>query len=144
MIIMDLTQFKHIKKIHIRYDDLDTFNHVNNKSYLAFLEDARIEIHKKIFKWSGSVNISALVARIEIDYMKPVTYGDELSVYTRLSEIGTKSFELTSLFVVNNALNSDNQIYAKAKVVLVNIDPKTGKSAPISEKDRQAMIEFDK
>jgi acyl-CoA thioester hydrolase len=139
---MNLSDYNHSICIPVRYDDLDTFNHVNNKAYLAYLEEARIDLHKKVFKSNGIPDITALVARIEIDYLKPIVYGDTLRLYTRLSEIGTKSFELSTVFTAKSPFNNEFQLAAKAKVVLVNIDLKTGKSIPISELDRQRLMDF--
>ena len=138
---MELTDFKHIKKIMIRYDDLDTFNHVNNKAYLSYLEEARVDYHKQLFDWKDVLEFNAFVARIEINYILPVFYGDELSLYTRASNIGNKSFELETYFMVQKEESIVK--VADAKVVLVAIDPKTGKTRAIPEEEKKALIEFE-
>ncbi|NJO88352.1 MAG: acyl-CoA thioesterase [Chloroflexia bacterium] len=112
---MNLVDFKHIKKVSVRYDDLDTFSHVNNKAYLAYLEEARADYHRQLFKWKGLLDFNAVVARIEINYVLPVFYGDELSLYTRASSVGTKSFELETIFIVKR--QEEKVKVAEAKVV---------------------------
>jgi acyl-CoA thioesterase FadM len=84
----------------------------------------------------------AIVARIEIDYMKPALYGQDLGVYTKISKMGTKSFELASIFVVKLASGTENEFIAKAKVTLVSFDPATNSSIPISESERKIMHDF--
>ena len=135
---VDIESFKHLIEIKIRYDDLDTFGHVNNKAYLSYLEEARIDFHKKVFNWNGKLEFNAVVAKIEINYLKPVFYGDTLYAYTRLSHLGNKSFEITTVFVIEK---SDSQLIkvSDSKVVLVTIDLKTGKTAIISETEREKL-----
>ena len=134
----ELSEFKHIKHIPIRYDDLDTMGHVNNKAYLAFLEESRIDFHANIFGLEDMMQFSMVVAKIEINYMRPVLYGDNLYAYSKISNIGNTSFEIYTLFVVKKG--NDNYIkVSDAKVVLVNIDIKTGKSVSINEREKEKL-----
>lgn len=139
----DINGFKHLIKINIRYADLDTFGHINNKAYLSFLEEARIDYHKKVFNWKKDLEFSAVVAKIEINYLKPVFYGDNLFAYTKTSHLGNKSFELSTLFVVKDK-KDNNKVVANAKVVLVSIDKNTGLPNLISEEEKKKILEFDK
>ncbi len=141
---IDLSHFKHIKKIVIRYDDLDTMGHVNNKSYLSFLEESRIDYHKQLFDWKHELEFNAVVAKIEINYRKPLFYNDTLYIYTRLFNIGTKSFELESFFITKDKKSEILSKVAEAKVVLVAIDPKTGQAIALPEKEKQLLLEFEK
>ncbi len=138
---MNLSDFKHVKQVSVRYDDLDTFSHVNNKAYLAYLEEARADYHRTLFKWKGLLEFNAVVAKIEINYILPVFYGDKLLLYTRASNIGTKSFELETFFVVEK--ENEKVKVAHAKVVLVSVDPKTGKTAVIPEEEKRVLLEFE-
>ena len=131
----ELQDFTHIIKIPVRYNDMDTFGHVNNKAYLSYLEEARIDFHKRVFGWNGKLEFNAVVAKIEINYLKPVFYGDTLYAYTRLSHLGNKSFEITTVFVVEKPDSKLIKV-SDSKVVLVTIDLKTGKTAIITETER--------
>ncbi|OQY02899.1 MAG: hypothetical protein B6I20_06200 [Bacteroidetes bacterium 4572_117] len=139
----ELKAYDHIIKIPVRYNDLDTFGHVNNKAYLSYLEEARIDFHRRVFGWDGKLEFNAVVAKIEINYLKPVFYGDTLFAYTKLSHIGNKSFEISTVFVVEKPEGKLVKV-SDSKVVLVNIDLKTGKPTTISEKEREkfAKAEF--
>ncbi len=141
---IDLSHFKHIKKIEIRYDDLDTMGHVNNKAYLSYLEESRIAYHKQLFNWKHELEFNAVVAKIEINYRMPLYYTDELFVYTRLFKIGTKSFELESFFITKSKKSENFIKVADAKVVLVAIDPSNGQAIVLPEKEKQLLLEFEK
>ncbi len=140
---MELESFKHIKKIEIRYDDLDILGHVNNKAYLSYLEEARIDYHKQLFQWKNELEFNSVVVKIEINYRKPLFYGDKLQIHTRLSNIGTTSFELESVFVKDDANSEFSIIAADARVVLVSIDPKSGKPVRIPEKEKNILLNFE-
>ena len=135
----EMEHFTHIIKTPIRYDDMDTFGHVNNKAYLSYLEEARIDFHKKVFGWNGKLEFNAVVAKIEINYFRPVFYGDVLYAYTKLSHLGTKSFEITTMFIVESPEKELIKV-SDSKVVLVTIDLKTGKTAKISEAERAKLL----
>ena len=81
--------------------------------------------------------------KIEINYLKPVFYSNNLFAYTKTSHLGNKSFELSTLFVVKDDKDNLN-IVANAKVVLVSIDKNTGLPNLISEDDKKKILEFDK
>jgi acyl-CoA thioester hydrolase len=136
----ELDNFTHTIKLPVRYSDLDTFGHVNNKAYLSYLEEARIDFHKRVFGWKGNglQEFNAVVAKIEINYLKPVFYGETLLAYTRLSNIGTKSFEITTVFIVERPENKLAKV-SESKVVLVTVDMKTGKATEITDKDREKL-----
>lgn len=59
-----------------RWADVDQFGHVNNTRFLAYLEQARVDL---FFHHAAQVGVStlargAVVARHEIDYLRPVRY----------------------------------------------------------------------
>ena len=137
----NLEGFKHVKRIFVRYDDLDTMGHVNNKAYLAFLEEARIDFHAQVFELSNMMKFSMVVAKIEINYIRPVLYGNELYAYSKLNKLGNTSFEILTWFMVKNDKNNFEKV-SEAKVVLVNIDTKTGKSIAITESEKEKLLSY--
>ena len=91
--------FKH--KLTTRWKDLDAFRHINNASFLSYIEDARIVLLKR---WKINYSSrSLIVASVKIDYLKQVKHPSSLTVGQRVSRIGNKSFDIQSaLFVEGN------------------------------------------
>ena len=60
-------------EVPLRYSDMDLFGHVNNATYFSFLEEARIAWFEACIpeKWDFEKH-GVLVARNEMDYLKPV------------------------------------------------------------------------
>ena len=64
----------------MRWSDMDAYGHVNNVQYLRFFEDARIEAfgaHRAGEDAGSMLDTGILVARHEIEYLKPLTWRPE-------------------------------------------------------------------
>lgn len=139
---INLNLFKHKIKLNVRFMDLDAMHHVNNARYLNFLEESRIAYSQEVLQQFNDIkSFNAVVARIEIDYLRPIQFGEEVAVYTRVSKIGTKSFHFESVITTEN--NEGYAIAAKAHQALVNIDIKSGKSDAIPMDIRKKIEEFE-
>ncbi|PIQ38117.1 MAG: thioesterase, partial [Lysobacterales bacterium CG17_big_fil_post_rev_8_21_14_2_50_64_11] len=58
----------------VRWRDLDAFNHVNNASYLTYLEEARLQwLGALPGPWLDSTSAPVLAA-IQINYRRPIAW----------------------------------------------------------------------
>lgn len=139
---METEKFKHKIKIKIRFSDLDAMGHVNNATYLSYLEEARIAYYNDVMrKKPGSLEFNAVVARIEIDYVSQIRLGDDVEIYSRTSKIGNKSSDLEHLIVI---LKTDEKIVAaKAVTKLVSFDYKKNQSIPVSAEARTVIENYE-
>ena len=82
-------------EVPIRYSDMDLFGHVNNATYFSFLEEARIAWFEACIpeKWDFEKH-GVLVARNEMDYLKPVIPGDRLIIRVGASGMGNSSIHV--------------------------------------------------
>jgi len=124
----------HEKEIEIRWRDLDAYNHVNHVVFLTYLEEVRDEWLGRALGDPESV-WDYVVARVEIDYRRELTLGDD-SVVARcgLERIGTSSIRTAEAVVTR-----DGEVAAEAQAVLVARDPETGRSRPLGEAERTAF-----
>ena len=127
--------FKFRLPIQVRFRDLDALNHLNNAVYLTYLEIARIEYWKALrFE---PVRPSMLLARVEIDYVKPVLFDDQVEVAVRVSEFGTKSF------VMPFEIQANGTVAAKGSSVLVWFDHTANVSVVIPDSARTIIQAFE-
>jgi len=97
-----ITDFKFQHSLRTRWIDLDAFRHINNAVYLSYIEDARLEL---LSRWKITQDgKSVIVASVKIDYYKQVLHPTELIIGQRVSRIGNKSFDITSI-----VFNKDTQ-----------------------------------
>jgi acyl-CoA thioester hydrolase len=139
----DLSLYKHKINITVRFSDLDAMGHVNNATFLTFLEEARFAYFSAVLKRDlSNLNFEAIIARIEIDYRNQICLGDKVSVYTRCPRIGEKSGDIENLIVVEK--ETENKIAASALSKLVTFDYKRGVSVPIPDDVRKALEDYEK
>ncbi len=134
--------FRHRYPIEIRFADMDALGHVNNANYFTFLEQARIDYFKTVvgenINWAET---GLILAHADIDYKIPIILDDFVVVYTKVSRLGTKSFEVVYSII---KLVGDEEIeVASGNTVLVCFDYKKHGSIEIPVKWRKAMMEYE-
>ena len=134
--------FKHITKITVRFSDLDAMKHVNNATYLTYLEEARIKYFNDLFNLNErDLEYKAVIGRIEIDYIYPIVLGDDIEVYTRISELGHKSVKVEHIVVIKKDDGLIKAATSVTKLVYYDYKNQTTKLIPEEEKKRIAMFE---
>lgn len=128
--------FAFTTELPVRYRDLDTNDHVNNAVYGTYLEQARFEYFDEVLGVALE-DRELVVARVEIDYRRPVVLSDEtVEIGVRVDGFGTSSFEMTF------AIEVDGERCATGSSVQVAID-EAGTSRPVPEAWRTAIESFE-
>ena len=84
--------------IRIYYEDTDSGGVVYHANYLKFMERARtewlrdFEIDQKALK--DNLNLMFVVHEIDIKFMRPAVFNDEIEVQTKLKKLGSVKIEL--------------------------------------------------
>jgi acyl-CoA thioester hydrolase len=138
MALFDLSKFTHTLDLNVRFMDLDALQHVNNARYLNFLEEARLAYSQEILDLFNRIEeLNVVVARIEIDFMQPIYFGDKVQVHTRISKLGNKSFTFESM--ISAKRKGKTHIASRALQVIVAFDPKQNKSIPIPDSVKEKI-----
>ena len=112
--------------IQIRFRDTDAMGHVNNAVYLTYLEIARTTYWERVFTIASYNEVDFVVARAEIDFVRPLFIQDPTTVWIRVNEIGEKSFRF-AYEIVTPAGTA-----ARAETIQVMFDYAASRSKPIS------------
>jgi acyl-CoA thioester hydrolase len=121
------------KRIEIRWRDLDGFAHVNNSTYLTYLEEARDEFFTELL---GDTVHRVVVRRIEIDFRSPLVQDDDHAVVElELVAVG-RSSATTRERIVSAA---DGRVAAEAETVVVHIDADRTAAEPWDAAARAAL-----
>lgn len=120
--------------LHVRWRDLDAFNHVNNSSYLTFLEESRLQWLRMVPGEWFTAHAMPVMAAVELHYRKPITWPSEIDVLLTCQRMGT-----TSLTIGNRIVDRNDHacLYADGNVVMVWVDPATGASVALPEAIRK-------
>jgi acyl-CoA thioester hydrolase len=126
--------FRH--RAQVRFSDTDAMGHVNHARLLAYLEDARIALLRQAFRESAEPlwESGIILARLEIDYLKPVDADSEgIDVLVWVKHIGRSSFTLAY------RVERDGEEVARASTVLVAYDYTAASTRLLSDADRLGL-----
>lgn len=137
-----MSRFRFYHPIEVRYGDLDPQAHVNNASFLTYMEQARIAYIQALGLWDGRtfMDIGIILAEAQVVYKAPIYFGQKVRAGVRVSKLGTKS--LTMEYVLEDGENGKH--LATGKSILVTYDYHQACSIPIPESWRQAIGGFEK
>lgn len=137
--------------IHLRWGDLDAFNHVNNTSMLKLLEEARVRAFwlpepgedaptTAVLDSSIFSGMLTLIARQEIEYLAPVPYQRHpLDVQMWFGKLGGSSIEVC--YEVHSPIETAGArqtLYARATTVIVKVDAESGRPVRLTGEERAA------
>jgi acyl-CoA thioester hydrolase len=124
-------EFTHVEQV--RFRDLDPMGHVNNAVFLTYIEQARVAFFAEVGAATGLEEMNLIVARVEIDFIAPVRFGQEVEISVRASRFGTKSFDFEYV------LRVDGESVAEAKSVQVAYDYERREPVPVPEEWRERL-----
>ena len=121
-------------RIAPRWGDLDAMNHVNNATYLRYLEEARIQwLQAQDTPWHDEARAPVL-ASATVNYRLPIGYPARLSIELATTRIGS-----SSLTVAHRIVDADSGVlHSDGQVVVVWVDRASGRPAPLPEGIRRA------
>ena len=116
----------------VRFYETDALGHVNNTVIPGWFETGRLPI----FDFFGDMapdKRSLIVARLEVDYVKPVYFGKPITVKTYIARLGGSSFDIGS------EVWQDGELCAKGINVMVYFDYQTQKAVPLTTELREKL-----
>ena len=136
-----------ITKISVQWGEMDAFNHVNNVMYIRWCETARISLFREIWGETGinmkeildGNGVGPILANFNINYKLPLTYPDEVTIRTNVSQIGNTSFKL------NQALfskKSGDTLVADATSVVVMVNYISGDKFTLNQNIKSELEKF--
>jgi len=137
--------FRHCAHYRVRYADIDSLRHVNNKAYLAYIEDARLDYLREVAGLdTQKLNLTHVIVRIDIQFVSPMYLGDAADVYQRCTRIGNKSIDLESILIRRaGGVGGTEIVAARAVTTIANVDPATGQAVPVKETLARTIQEYE-
>lgn len=122
----------------VRFDDLDSYGHVNNVVIAEYLQQARIAVHDRYLDPARQAHERAVVAYQSLDYVRPIPFRTTPVVVDVLpTRVGSSSFDLA--YVVRDP---DGTVYSKAATTSVSYDVAQQRPRPLSDGERLALKEL--
>ncbi|MEV4708920.1 thioesterase family protein [Actinoplanes sp. NPDC049316] len=119
-------------EVAVRWSDMDAYGHVNNARFLTLYEEARVAMFFVGARAQGltSFEDGIVIARHEIDYLRPVDYGDPVRIELWVSQLRTAAF------TVSYELFDGDVLASRAKSVCVPYNLAEGFPRRLTEPER--------
>jgi len=119
----------------VRWGDLDAFNHVNNATFLVYVQEARLAWLAQIEGAWFDETMMPVVAAVQMNYRRQLAWPAQIVVELAPTRVGN-----SSLTIAHRILAADDSacVYADGEVVMVWIDPAGGRSVALPEAIRDA------
>jgi acyl-CoA thioester hydrolase len=120
--------------VQLRWSDMDAMGHVNNATYLTYLETAREP-------WFASIGapeeyLRFAMRRIEVDFLSQLTFADGAVLVTiELDGVGVSSVRTRERMTAV----SDGRVVVEARAVIVRLDETGLLPAPLPEELRERL-----
>lgn len=119
-----------VATVRVRFDDIDGNGHVNNARVVTLLEDGRVQWLEAMQREVATFGQPRVIARLELDYLEPVLFGEPVIVRQTIGRIGVKSYEMFS-----EGAQAGTPVFS-GKSVVVPIDGLGGRGRAITDDER--------
>ena len=112
--------YTHKNKLRVRYSETDKMGVVYHGNYIQYFEVGRVEYMRNIgviYAELEKQGVGMPVVNINIDYLLPAPYDEELTIETWIESLPT-----SKIVFHNRALNELGKVVCKAEVTLVFIN----------------------
>ncbi len=112
-------------KIRVRYGEVDRMGYLHHGNYALYFEEGRTELLRGFglsYRTMEDEGILLPVREMNIRYLKPVLYDEEVILVTTLTQIPSAKLEFE--YIMKNV---SGDVLSKAKTTLVFSDAKTKK-----------------
>ena len=122
----------------VRWSDMDAYGHVNNARFLTLYEEARVAMFFVGARAHGlgSFEEGIVIARHEIDYLRPVDYGHPVRIEMWVSQLRAASF------TVSYELFDEGVPASRAKSVCVPYNLAEGYPRRLSDAEREFLTPY--
>jgi acyl-CoA thioester hydrolase len=128
-----------------RWSDLDAYAHVNNVTWLEYLQEARVDmlfVHAPARGAEGLAD-GVLVVRAEIDYRRAMLFRQEpYPIEMWVSKIGAASFTISYEIADEDDGTGRRLLYGRASTTLAPVDLVSGRARRLSEVERDVLGRF--
>ena len=123
----------HITRQILRFCDTDALGHVNNAVYAVMLEAGRSELVLAAGLLDPAAGHSVVLVRLELDFLREMTWPGEVTIETWVSHIGNKSARLSQRVLAGTAPS------ARASTVIAMLSTATRRAIPFTAAWRAAL-----
>jgi acyl-CoA thioester hydrolase len=135
---------RHTFLLKPRWSDLDAYGHVNNVTWLEYLQEARVDMLFVHAPPGGSEGLAqgVLVVRAEIDYRRPMGFRQQpYPIHLWVSKVGAASFTI-GYEIADDLGDGRRLLYGRASTLLAPVNMATGEPRRLTAEERASLRVF--
>lgn len=132
--------YAHRTTLQVRFRDIDAFKHVNNAVFFSYVEQARIRYLLDVLEPDRPLDrLPLILARVELDYRSPITFGEEVEIATRVDRIGRSSIAMSHRMTAGPR----DRLAGDVHTVLVTYDYDSARPVPVPDEWRTKIEQYE-
>lgn len=132
--------YAHRTTLQVRFRDIDAFKHVNNAVFFSYVEQARIRYLLDVLEPDRPLDgLPLILARVELDYRSPITFGEEVEIETRVDRIGRSSISMSHRMTAGPG----GRLAGDVHTVLVTYDYDGARPVPVPDEWRTKIGQYE-
>jgi len=120
----------------VRYADTDRQGHVNNAAFSTFLETGRVEFLYDSQNNLMADNASFVIASLRLNFLSEINWPGQIDIGTGVVKVGNSSLTLYQ------GLFQEGRCVATAETIIVQIDQRSKKSRPLTDKAKAFLAQY--
>ena len=122
---------RHRYDCRVRFSDVDVYGHVNNVKYFEYYQEARLAFMHDLRWRDGESTFDLVVARVIVDYKRPILFRPEPYVVSSwVTRVGKSSFGMSA------EIRDGDEVLSRSSAVLVTVDAATQRSRQLTGFER--------
>jgi acyl-CoA thioester hydrolase len=118
----------------LRFCDSDSLGHINNAVYAVLCEAGRVDMLRACgLLGADDPGFAPVIARLELDFLREMTWPGEVRIETEVLRMGGKSFHL------RQRLFQGETLVARGLSVLAMLDTTARRAVPLEPAWRDAL-----
>ncbi len=110
---------RHIYHCPLRWADMDSLGHVNNVTYVDYLQESRVDMLRVNAPASGGEQLAegVVVVRHEVEFLRPLVFRPEpVRIESWVTRVRVASFTMS--YEILDELPGERRVYTRARTVL--------------------------
>ena len=135
---------RHVYHCPLRWADMDSLGHVNNVTYVDYLQEARVDMFAVHAPVTGGEELAegVVVVRHEVEFVRPLVFRSEpVRVETWITEVKRASFTM-AYEILDELSDGTRQVYARASSVLTPFVFSQERPRRLREEERAVLERF--
>ncbi len=121
----------------VQFRDIDVMGHVNNATYLQYMETARVELARSLGQVREGFRPDFIIASARCEFKKPIRAERRITVSVWVSRIGDRSWDLD--YTIHGPARAE---YAIGRTTQVAYDYKTRTAVQISGRLKRELAKL--